>query len=260
MKATAHTMEHMHKDYTGAKMGMWLFLVTELVLFGGMFLLYSVYRAKHPAEFHESAAELNTMIGTINTLILLTSSLTMAISIASARSGRKNLAMALVAVTIILGAVFLVDKYFEWGTKIQHGLYPNGPELAKRSMGEMLFFGLYYSMTGLHGLHVLIGMVILAVTLRSLPSMPKKRVSFVLGGLDRLRGGRIAIEPARGENRWTGEEIDETVKELEVTVKYHAVPERIGRGEFSRLEIAGLYWHLVDIIWIFLFPLFYLIT
>ncbi len=205
--AVAHAEAHghaVHRDYQGAKIGMWLFLFTEILLFGGLFILYSAYRAKYPHEFHEAGNELNFVLGVINTGVLLTSSLSMALSISAVQKGQQRLSMLLVAATVALGAVFLTIKYFEWTAKFHHGIYPNGPELLKRNPGEILFFGLYFTMTGLHGLHVIAGMVILSV---------------LLGFL------------ARG---------------------------RIRQDDYIKLENGGLYWHLVDVIWIFLLPLFYL--
>jgi cytochrome c oxidase subunit 3 len=195
-----------HRDHTGSKIGMWLFLLSEIILFGGLFLLYSSYRYKNPLDFHLAAWELNRVLGTLNTLILITSSLSIALSIFFIQKGSRKLSGLFLLTTIFLGLLFLGIKYVEWMAKIEHGLYPNSPHLLGRSKGEVLFFGLYYSMTGLHGLHVLVGIFILIVLL-------------VL-----MMRGKI------NENR--------------------SVP----------LENTGLYWHLVDIIWIFLFPLFYLIT
>jgi len=195
-----------HKDYVGSKMGMWIFLLSEVLLFGGLFVLYAAYRFKFRSDFHLAAMELDKILGTLNTLILLTSSLTMALSISSIRKSRRASSLSYLAVTILLGLLFLANKYVEWSTKVGHGLYPNSPTLLERSNGEILFFGLYYAMTGLHGLHVMVGIGLLAV------------MFFFL-----LRG-------------------------------------RIQSNDFILLENSGLYWHLVDIIWIFLFPLFYLIT
>ena len=195
-----------HQDYTGSKIGMWLFLLSEILLFGGLFILYSSYRYKNPLDFHLAAWELNRVLGTINTLILITSSLFMALSIFFIRKGERQLSSLFLFVTIFLGVLFLGIKYVEWTTKIGHGLYPNSPRLLGRSKGDVLFFGLYYSMTGLHGLHVLVGISILSVML----------VLMIKG--------------------------------------------KINQNRFVPLENSGLYWHLVDIIWIFLFPLFYLIT
>lgn len=210
--STAELTVHQHRDYIGAKIGMWLFLFTELLLFGGLFLLYSVYRATHAEDFHAAATELDVVIGTINTIILLTSSLTMAASIAAIVRGRKKLALVLLILTIVFALWFLVNKYFEWGGKIEHGIYPNSEVLLQRTGGEILFFGLYYSMTGLHGLHVLVGAVLLVV---------------------------VAVKLAR---------------------RPLPVDGPVNKEDYSLLENSGLYWHLVDLIWIFLFPLFYLIT
>jgi cytochrome c oxidase subunit 3 len=193
-------------DYTGAKLGMWLFILSELVLFGGMFILYAVHRYKNPADFHHASRELDVILGTLNTIILLTSSLSAAISITAIQKGERKLSMVLLMVTMALGIFFLVNKGFEWTTKIGHGIYPNSPILLARPKGEILFFGLYYVMTGLHGLHVLVGVCVLFVMLMLI------------------------------------------------------VKNKLNQTHFTPFENSGLYWHLVDIIWIFLYPLFYLIT
>jgi cytochrome c oxidase subunit 3 len=205
-EGTASDTHEGHRDDAGAKVGMWLFLVTEILLFGGMFLLYSIFRTKHPLEFHNAAQHLSTFIGTVNTVILLTSSLTMALAIAAVRRANRKLSLLFQVLTILMGLAFLVNKYFEWSAKIHHGIFPNSPELLTHAKGEILFYGLYYVMTGMHGLHVVIGLVLLTVM-------------FVF-----TQNGRI------------------------------------NQGSFVRLENSGLYWHLVDLIWIYLFPLFYLIT
>jgi cytochrome c oxidase subunit 3 len=199
-------MGEKHSDPIGSKLGMWLFLLSELVLFGGLFLLYSVYRFRYAADFHQASEDLSRTIGTLNTAILLTSSLTMALGIAALQKGRQALSFWLTLVTVALGLVFLGNKYVEWTVKFHHGIYPNAPWLLSQNKGVILFFGLYFTMTGLHGLHVLAGLGVLVAML-------------VLIGRGRLNSAR-----------------------------------------FVPLENAGLYWHLVDIIWIFLFPLFYLIT
>jgi len=202
---TEAALLHTHRDDTGAKMGMWLFLFTEVLLFGGMFLVYAVYRFKYPDQFHIAAMELNTAVGTLNTIILLTSSLTVALSIAAIQKGNRFLAMMMLSATLLFACMFMVNKFFEWSTKFSHGIYPGSKELLARPNGQILFFGLYYVMTGLHGLHVLIGMVILTFML-----------VFIKG-------------------------------------------KTINPDNYIKLENSGLYWHLVDLIWIFLFPLFYLI-
>jgi cytochrome c oxidase subunit 3 len=249
-----------HRDYVGAKMGMWVFLFTELLLFGGMFILYAVYRTVHPEDFHYAAQELNTVVGTLNTLILLTSSLTMALSIAAMGAARKKASILLLVLTIALGLWFLVNKYFEWGAKFEHGLYPNSEFLLQHSKGEILFFGLYFTMTGLHGLHVIVGVAILTVVAFKMAGRPDESVEFGEDGISKLEGGRMAVLDGSGRPVWTGGPIDDSVEKVSIRTKYRPVQRRIRREDFAVLENAGLYWHLVDIIWIFLFPLFYLIT
>ena len=197
-----------NRDHSvGARVGMWLFLLSEILLFGGLFLLYSVYRAKHPGDFHAASMELSRFDGTLNTAILLTSSLTAVAAVFSLQELNKpKRTIFFLGATIAFGFAFLVVKAFEWGAKFEHGLYPNAAVLMKRPPGEILYFGLYFTMTGLHALHVIVGMTVLSVIL-----------AFVVRG--------------------------------------KATQERS-----AALENAGLYWHLVDIIWIFLFPLFYLIS
>jgi len=239
----AQTAEHVHRDDVGSRLGMWLFLFSELLLFGGLFLLYAVYRSEFPGDFHFAAATLDTSVGTLNTLILLTSSLTMALAIASLRSGSLRASNWLLAITVSAGAAFMVNKYFEWSAKIGHGLYPNSDELVMRTPGENVFYGLYYTMTGVHGMHVLIGMGVLGVLLCM--QMRKPRRSTILAG-DAARS--LVLPGERG-----------VVSYARITLVYEENAEIVERG-VPRLENAGLYWHLVDVIWIFLFPLFYLIS
>jgi cytochrome c oxidase subunit 3 len=194
-----------HRDDVGARMGMWLFLFTELLLFGGLFLVYAVYRHEYIDQFRVAALALNTTVGALNTIILLTSSLTVALSIAALQKGNKNLSIMLLFMTNILAFAFMVNKFFEWSEKIHHGIYPGSETLLNLPDGQILFYGLYYIMTGLHGLHVIIGLVFLSIVL-----------GFIFTG-------------------------------------------SVNKDSYVKLENAGLYWHLVDLIWIFLFPLFYLI-
>ena len=249
-----------HHDYVGAKMGMWLFLFTELLLFSGMFFLYAAYRARHPQEFHNAAMELNTLIGTINTILLLTSSLTVALSITALQKRNRKLAIWMLSITILLGIGFLINKYFEWSVKISHGIYPNSPELVVFDKGEVLFYGLYFTMTGLHGLHVFIGVVVLSIMLYLIVRKPQQRVLFGPAQLEELKGAKLQIAGPKGQVLWQGTDIDEDVRELSLVVKYDHSEKRFDEENLVRLENSGLYWHLVDIIWIFLFPLFYLIT
>ncbi len=193
-------------DYHGKKIGMWIFLFTEMLLFGGMFLLYAVFRARYPEPFHLAALHEDVLLGSINTAVLLTSSCAIALSISAIRKGDRILSAQLQGLTILSGLAFLVVKYFEWTAKIHVGIYPNSPVLLQMDRGQIAFFGLYYVMTGIHGLHVLIGALVISVML-----------SFTLRG-------------------------------------------NITRTDFVKLENTGLYWHFVDIIWIYLFPLFYLVT
>jgi cytochrome c oxidase subunit 3 len=250
-----------HKDYRGSKFAIWLFLITEIILFGGMFLLYSVYRSEYAQDFHHAAGELNTLVGTMNTLILLTSSLTMALGIAATHRGNRKLALLMIAATVVCAGWFMVNKYFEWGAKIHHGIYPGSEHLAAFPKGEQLFFGLYFMMTGVHGIHVLVGMALLTVMFVRVMNQPNARLSFVAGhGLQRAEGCHLAIIDKDGTALWKGEEIDSTMERIDVQTKYWPVKERFRVVDFNLLENSGLYWHIVDIIWIFLFPLFYLIT
>ena len=250
-----------HKDYRGSKLGIWLFLITEVTLFGGMFLLYSIYRSEYAQDFHHAAAELNTLVGTVNTPILLTSSLTMALSIAATHHGNRKLALIMLAITILCGAGFMVNKYFEWGAKFHHGIYPGSEFLLAHPKGEILFYGLYFVMTGVHGIHVLVGMVLLTVMFLKVLNQPNSKISFVAGlGLGEVEGARIAFVDKDDKVVWKGDEVDGSVERIDVKTKYWPVKKRFHMADFNQLENSGLYWHIVDIIWIFLFPLFYLIT
>jgi cytochrome c oxidase subunit III len=191
---------------SGGRVGMWLFISTEILLFGGLFLLYSMYRLKNPAGFHAGSLELSRIFGTLNTAILITSSLTVALSIHFLKRARPLQCRLYLLATIGLALSFLVVKAFEWTAKFHHGLYPDSAVLLAKPKGEILYFGLYYMMTGLHAVHVLVGIGVLSVL-----------YTWV------LRGKLTSDHP-------------------------------------GYLQNAGLYWHLVDLIWIFLFPLFYLIT
>ena len=195
-----------HRDDLASKTGMWLFLFTEMLLFGGLFVVYSVYRYRNPIAFHLAAKELSVFIGTLNTVILLVSSTTIAMSITAIQLKNKKLSLILLGITVVLGLAFLVNKYFEWGEHIREHIYPGSAILALRGQGDVLFYGLYFFMTGLHALHIIIGLVFICV----IASM--------------------------------------------------IIKDKITHDNFVLLENSGLYWHLVDLIWIFLFPLFYLIT
>lgn len=192
-------------DRTGIKIGFWLFLYSEIILFGGLFVLYAAYFHRYPEFFAEGGKELDRVIGAINTIVLLVSSFTVAASITAIQRNAKKLTVSLLIFSIFCGVIFLVNKYFEWGAKFHHDIYPNSETLVSGEPGVNIFFGLYYVITGLHGLHVIIGMILLLISL-----------VYVLAG-------------------------------------------KITASRFSMLDNSGLYWHLVDLIWIFVFPLFYLV-
>ncbi len=178
-----HTEEH--RDDEASKLGMWLFIFTELLLFGGLFLVYSIFRAQYPANFHESSLELSVTIGVINTIVLLFSSMTIAMALTAIQKSNKKLALIMIGITLFMAFIYLM-------------------ELLER--GHHLYFSLYFFMTGLHAFHIIVGMILLIVTF--------------------------------------------------VKVKN----ESIHSTKYVLLENGALYWHLVDLIWIFLFPLMYLIS
>ena len=198
-------MSNVHKDYQGAKLGMWLFLFTEVLLFGGMFVLYSVYLSRYPHEFHTGGLELDAFIGGLNTVVLLLSSYFVALAISFLQRGDQKKAIRFTYLTLFMALLFLVNKAIEWSAKFSHGIYPDSPHLRELPQGESVFYGLYFLMTGLHGLHVIIGGAVMG---------------FVI---------------------------------------YKMKKNEVNSTDFVMLENAGLYWHLVDLIWIFLFPLFYLV-
>jgi cytochrome c oxidase subunit 3 len=257
---TAFPAVEKHSYPIGAKIGMWLFLFTELLLFGGLFLLYSVYRAKYAADFHHAASELNLTIGTFNTLLLLTSSLTMALSLSALQKNNKRLSQLFLIFTILLGLIFLVNKYFEWSAKFHHGIYPGSEEMLLRNKGQMLFYSLYYVMTGLHGIHVLVGVVVLSVMFYFISKRLMSVYRLSNSDIHAFEGSSLTVSDGKGQDLFESDVIDDSVQEISITFKYS--PQKKGKrpSDVVKLENSGLYWHLVDIIWIFLFPLFYLIT
>ena len=199
-------MSHVEeRDDVGAKLGMWLFLFTELLLFGGLFILYAVYLSRYPHEFSTAGHELNVVFGAANTVVLLSSSLFAAMAVTAVKRGERRATLALLGGTLGCAGIFLVIKYLEWSAKIGHGIYPGSPRLRAGAPGESVFFGLYYVTTGLHGIHVLIGGALLA---------------------------------------WIGARVKNG---------------SIDAADNVALENGTLYWHLVDLVWIFIFPLYYLI-
>ena len=190
-----------------AKLGMWIFLVTEILLFGGLFCAYAIFRSMYPDMFYNAHKELNVTLGAINTIVLITSSLTMALAIHAIQVGRKGASLRFLTATLLLAGTFLVIKYFEYAHKFELGQLPGKYYTYQGLEGTNphVFFSVYFAMTGLHGLHVFIGMIVI------------------------------------GWIMWR-------------TSRNHFSPEY-----YTPVELTGLYWHLVDLIWIFLFPLFYLI-
>ena len=186
---------------------MWVFLVTEVLFFGGLFLVYSVYRTLYPAAFAAASHELDVLLGSINTVVLITSSLTMALGVRAAQTGQRRLLLLFLIATMALGATFLGIKSVEYYHKFVEHHVP-GPGFvfeAEHARHAQIFFSLYFLMTGLHAIHMIIGLGIIAVMLWW---------------------------------SWRGT----------ITTEY-----------YSPIEISGLYWHFVDIVWIFLFPLLYLL-
>ncbi len=200
------TISHVHRDDEASKLGMWLFIFTELLLFAGLFIVYGVYRYLNSTAFHLAAEQLSVTIGTINTVILLVSSATIAMASSSIRYKNKKLTLLLLAVTLLMAIVFMVNKYFEWSGKFEHGFFPSSDILQGLGKGDTLFYGLYFFMTGLHALHIVVGIVLITIV-------------FVRVNNNSLNHDNPIL-----------------------------------------LDNSGLYWHLVDLIWIFLFPLFYLLT
>ncbi|HRV95035.1 MAG TPA: cytochrome c oxidase subunit 3 family protein [Anaerolineae bacterium] len=188
-------------------LGMWVFLVTEVMLFGGIFLVYAVYYFNYHDAFSEAGKELNLVLASINTLVLLCSSLTMALAVYACQTDKQKMLVTFLTLTLILGAVFLGIKGFEYFEKYEHGLIPgaNFHYEGEYPLQASLFFGLYFAATGLHATHMIVGGTILAI---------------------------ITVKAMRG---------------FYTSVNYDTI------------ENMGLYWHFVDIAWVFIFPLFYLI-
>ncbi|MFT5584082.1 MAG: cytochrome c oxidase subunit 3 [Cognaticolwellia sp.] len=207
-----HFMDKFQQD-DAVKMGMWLFLVQELLFFGGLFMAYISMRFYYPETFlQEATAHLDWRLGAINTIALLTSSLTMALAVRATQQGKQKQLVPLLGVTAVLAIVFMGIKYFEYSHKIHDGLMPGmyyagDPLSAVEAVhhAPQIFFSVYFMMTGVHGLHVLIGVGLI---------------------------GYLMWRATKGE---------------------------LNENNYSFVDNVGLYWHLVDLIWIFLFPLLYLV-
>jgi cytochrome c oxidase subunit 3 len=193
--------------HEAAVLGMWLFLATEIMLFGGLFMGIAVHRVLHTAAADAASDHLSLALGGVNTAVLLTSSLAVALAVLAARAGRRRWTTALLGATVGLGCVFLGIKGYEWLLEYRHGLMPGvGPAFPLEAPAAQLFFNLYFAATGLHALHLLVGIGLVVATA--------------------VAAARDA--PFRGPER-------------PVVV-----------------EMTGRYWHLVDVIWVFLFPVLYM--
>jgi len=209
-KHDSHVQHHFvdsEQQFDSAKLGMWLFLVTEILFFGGLFVAYIIYRAWNPDLFTKASVQLDTILGAANTAVLIFSSLTMAMSIREIQLNRVKRSMIYMGITILCAIFFMVVKYFEYAHKFEIGIFP-GENYTFTGIDDpqaSIFFSIYYMMTGLHGIHVIIGIGLI---------------------------GWLILKARKGA---------------------------FSSEYYTPIEITGLYWHLVDIIWIFLFPLFYLI-
>jgi cytochrome c oxidase subunit 3 len=203
-----HHFATFEQQFDAAKIGMWLFLATEILLFGGLFVGFALMQSAHPAAFFEAHHHLDKRLGAVNTVVLLFSSFTMVMAVHSAATNRQKQLIRYLIVTLVCAGVFLVVKFFEYEHKFHEGLLPGMfySHQGDTVPNQFMFFSYYFMMTGLHGIQVLAGMI---------------AITWVLL---RARKGTF----------------DSTY--------------------YSPVDLVGLYWHLVDLIWIYLFPLLYLIT
>ena len=200
-----HHFHSMDQQLEASILGMWIFLVTEIMFFGGLFMAYIVYRTAYPDAWAAGSNHLNVWLGGANTLVLICSSVTMALAVRAAQVGSRNGQVVNLILTILFGTTFLVVKYFEYASKFEHHLVP-GPNFDPAlPAAQQIFFALYFIMTGIHALHMVVGIVLM----------------FIILGM-----------------AWKGT----------FTPAY-----------YGPIEVSGLYWHFVDIVWIFLFPLLYLL-
>jgi cytochrome c oxidase subunit III len=221
-----HHFDTPEQQFDAAKLGMWVFICTEILMFGGLFVAYGIFRAQEPQIFFKAHEHLDRVMGAINTVVLLFSSLTAALAVRSSQLGKRGQTSLYLVITLLCAGVFLVVKYFEYSHKIHDGLLPGrcfghpgfGDKCLESSWGTVnplpvhglpprasMFFALYFMMTGLHGIHVVVGMSIL---------------------------GWVLYKNMQGK----------------ITSEY-----------FTPVDIGALYWHLVDLVWIYLFPLLYLV-
>ncbi|MAE72587.1 MAG: cytochrome C oxidase subunit III [Bdellovibrionaceae bacterium] len=205
----AHHFNSAEHEFDASMLGIWLFLCTEILMFGGLFVAFFIYHAKYPEVFAAGAATLDWKLGALNTIILLISSYTMAMGIHSCQTNKGKKAFNYLAVTFVCGLGFMVIKAIEYSGKIGHGFLPgkffHPHDATFEAANQALYYSFYFMMTGLHGLHVIIGMGLIAW---------------------------VAIRAKRGD----------------FSSKF-----------YTPVEGVGLFWHLVDLVWIYLFPLLYLV-
>jgi cytochrome c oxidase subunit 3 len=210
----AHHFDSAEQEYQSAKFGFWLFLATEILLFGGIFAAYFWFHAEYPETFRQGGQQLNWKLGALNTIVLLISSYTMAMGVRCAQVSDRKRTIVYLTITALCALGFLVVKYFEYSHKIHYGLLPGSwfGNAARDVHGVMagtefpnLFFSFYWTMTGIHGFHVLVGAILI---------------------------GWLILRARKGH--------------------FH-------EGYYTPVDLVGLYWHIVDLIWIFLFPLLYLV-
>ena len=206
-KNLAHHFKSLEQQFDAAKLGIWLFLCTEILMFGGLFVGYLIFHGLYPEMFAEGATHLDWKLGAVNTVVLLGSSFTMAIGIHYAQTNQRQKSMIALGITVLCGLIFMVIKYFEYSHKIHLGLEPGKffTFTDASSSNLALYFSFYFMMTGLHGSHVLVGMGLIIW---------------------------VMIRTAKGE---------------------------FSSEFYTPVEGVGLFWHLVDLIWIYLFPLLYLV-
>lgn len=203
----AHHFSSAEHEFETSKEGMWVFMVTEVLMVGALFVGYLIFRSLYPEAFHEAHKLLNVKMGAINTVVLITSSVTMVLGVTAAQRGQVQRCLAMLGSTVVLGFCFLVVKYFEYSHKFHEGILPGGnftyPALTVPK--APLFFSFYFMMTGVHAFHVVVGMCLIV---------------------------------------W----IMTRVKKGEITPSF-----------YTPVELVGFYWHFVDLVWIYLFPLLYLL-
>lgn len=203
----SHQFEDLEQQQEASTLGMWAFLITEVLFFGGLFTAYIVFRTQYPEAFVLASHRLDVMLGAVNTGVLLASSLTMAFAVRSAQEGKNGKTIRFLLITGVLGTIFLVIKGFEYAHKFETNLFPgdsfvfDGPEPGP----AQLYFILYFMMTGVHAAHMVVGLLLLVVMV------------------------------------------------------YMTAKKKFTAQYYNPIENFGLYWHFVDIVWIFLYPLLYLI-